>query len=238
MSSLRYVWAAATHKGMVREKNEDSLYPDSAGESDGPIVLMVADGMGGHVAGEVASRLAINAAASSDVSPADRVAAGNRAIREEVARQPELEGMGTTLTLVELAPDAKAHFAHIGDSRAYVFANGRLAQITEDHTVAAEYVALGHISAEEAIDHPQSHMLTRCLGLTRFVNVDELTLDIEKGDRILLCSDGLNSMVGDDTIAEVLAIDSAEEAAWKLIDEANEAGGNDNITVIVIDVVS
>ena len=234
---MRYVWGVATHMGKVRNNNEDAVFPDSSGESQGPTVLMVADGMGGHVAGEVASRLAVNAAASSDLPPADRIAAANRAIREEVARQPELEGMGTTLTLVELQPESTAHFGHIGDSRAYAYKDGEMVQLTEDHTVATEYVAMGKITAEEANDHPQSHVLTRCLGLTRFVNVDEVTLDVEPGDRILLCSDGLNSMVSDTLIASTLAEGAAEETAWKLVEHANEAGGNDNITVIVVDVL-
>jgi PPM family protein phosphatase len=235
---MRYVWGSATHQGMVRQNNEDSLFPDKSGESDGPAVLMVADGMGGHIAGEVASRLAINAAASADLDPDDRVAAANRAIREEVARQPDLEGMGTTLTLVQLEPGGVARFGHVGDSRAYLYRDGELRQLTEDHTVAAEYVALGHISAAEVDDHPQSHMLTRCLGLTRFVNVDRFDLDLSPGDRLLLCSDGLNSMVPPDGIAKALANGSADEAAWKLVESANKAGGHDNISVIVIDVVT
>jgi protein phosphatase len=193
--------------------------------------------MGGHVAGEVASRLAINAAASSNLEPDDRVAAANRAIREEVARQPELEGMGTTMTLVEVTPEGKARFAHVGDSRAYLYRGGELRQLTEDHTVAMEYVNLGQLSLEEAEDHPQSHMLTRCLGLTRFVNVDTIDIGLEPGDRILLCSDGLNSMVPADAIATSLAEGSADEVAWKLVEAANKAGGHDNISVIVIDAV-
>jgi protein phosphatase len=235
---MKYVWGSATHQGMVRQNNEDSLYPDRSGESDGPAVLMVADGMGGHIAGEVASRLAINAAASSELDPGDRVAAANRAIREEVARRPDLQGMGTTLTLVELTPEGIARFGHVGDSRAYLLRDGELRQLTEDHTVAAEYVALGQLSAEEAVDHPQSHMLTRCLGLTRFVNVDEFDLDLEPGDRLLLCSDGLNSMVAPDRIADSLTGGTADEAAWKLVEVANKAGGHDNTSVIVIDVLS
>jgi PPM family protein phosphatase len=235
---MRYVWGVASHTGKIRKNNEDAVFPRSSGESQGPAVLMVADGMGGHVAGEVASRLAINAAASSDLAPADRIAAANRAIREEVARQPDLEGMGTTLTLVELQPDAVASFGHVGDTRAYIYKDGELVQLTEDHTVAAEYVTLGQITAEEAFDHPQSHMLTRCLGLTGFVDVDEMTLDLEPGDRLLICSDGLSSMVSDDAIADTLADGTAEEAAWKLVDVANGAGGHDNITVIVVDVLA
>ena len=193
--------------------------------------------MGGHVAGEVASRLAVNAAASVDLEPADRVAAGNRAIREEVARQPDLDGMGTTMTLVELKPDGTAHFGHVGDSRAYILADERLVQLTNDHTVAAEYVAAGQLSQQEAENHPQSHMLTRCLGLTRFINVDELEMPVEPGDRLLLCSDGVNLMLSADEISSGLGSGTAEEAAWRLIDMANEAGGKDNITVIVIDVL-
>ncbi|HLF60480.1 MAG TPA: protein phosphatase 2C domain-containing protein [Acidimicrobiia bacterium] len=235
---MRYIWAAATHQGMARANNEDSVFPETSGESSGPAILMVADGMGGHIAGEVASRLAVNTAASSDLPPADRVAAANRSIREQVARQPDLEGMATTLTLVELTPDGKAHFGHIGDSRAYLFRAGKLRQLTADHTVVAQYVAAGTLSPEEAADHPHSHMLTRCLGLTRFVNVDEIELPLDPGDRLLLCSDGLTLMVTDDEIAANLATESADETVWALIEEANQAGGQDNITVIIADVLA
>ncbi|MGH8916176.1 MAG: PP2C family protein-serine/threonine phosphatase [Acidimicrobiia bacterium] len=236
---MKYVWASATHQGMVRQNNEDSIYPEKSGESEGPAVLMVADGMGGHVAGEVASRLAVNAAASSNtLEPADRVAAANRAIREEVARRPDLEGMGTTMTLVELTPEGLARFGHVGDSRAYLHRNGELNQVTSDHTVAAEMVSLGQLTQEESEDHPRSHLILRCLGLTRFVNVDEIELVLEPGDRILLCSDGLNSMVPHEAIAEGLGEGTAEEAAWRLVEMANKAGGHDNISVILIDVIS
>jgi protein phosphatase len=234
---VKYVWATATHQGKVREANEDSLFPTSDGDTEERVTLIVADGMGGHVAGEVASRLAINAAASSQLDPADRVAAGNRAIREEVGRQPNLEGMGTTMTLLELHPDAKAHFAHVGDSRAYLLRNGELEQVTADHTVLAEYLASGRLSPEEAVNHPQRHMITRCLGLTRFVNVDQIVIDVEPGDRYLLCTDGLNSMIDDGAIKEGLSEQAPDAAAWKLVDMANAAGGQDNITVIVADAV-
>ena len=234
---MKYIWATATHQGKVREANEDSLFPTSDGESDEEVTLIVADGMGGHVAGEVASRLAINAAASSRLAPADRVAAGNRAIREEVGRQPNLEGMGTTMTLLELHPDAIAHFAHVGDSRAYLLRGGELQQLTDDHTVLAEYVAAGKLSPEEAVNHPQRHMITRCLGLTRFVNIDEIKIDVETGDRFLLCTDGLNSMVDNDAIRQGLVEETADAAVWKLVEMANAAGGQDNITVIVADAV-
>jgi protein phosphatase len=186
---MRYVWATATHKGMVRDNNEDAIFPSSSGYATDEALVIVADGMGGHVAGEVASRLAVNAAAASNVEPADRVAAGNRAIREEIARDPGLEGMGTTMTLLSIE-GTTATIGHIGDSRAYLLRDGDFSQLTEDHTVAAEYVAMGQLQPDEAANHPQRHMLTRTLGLTRFVEVDEFKFDVVSGDRILLCSDG------------------------------------------------
>lgn len=231
---MRYVWATATHKGMVRDKNEDSVFPTSSGESTDEVLAIVADGMGGHVAGEVASRIAINAAASSDLVPTDRVEAGNRAIREEVARDPGLEGMGTTMTLLRVE-DSTATIAHIGDSRAYLLRDGELRQVTEDHTVAAEYVAQGQLSPEEAASHPQRHMLLRTLGLTRFVNVDEVKVEVVAGDRILLCSDGLTEMVRDEAIAEILGDGTPDEVVWSLVETANDAGGVDNITVVVVE---
>lgn len=233
---MRYVWASATHQGMLREQNEDSVFPTSSGESDSSVLAIVADGMGGHVAGEVASRIALNAAASSELGAADRVAAGNRAIREEVAREPNLEGMGTTMTLLEIEDDV-ATIGHIGDSRAYLLRDGGFSQITEDHTVAAEYVAQGQLSPEEAATHPQRHMLLRTLGLTRFVNVDEIKLDLSPGDRLLLCSDGLTEMVPDARIAKSLASGTPDEVVWKLVELANGAGGVDNITVVVVDAI-
>lgn len=232
---MRYLWATATHQGMVRDNNEDSVFPTASGDSDDHVVLIVADGMGGHVAGEVASRIAINAAASTELDPVDRVAAGNRAIREEVARDPSLEGMGTTMTLLVIDGDV-ATLAHVGDSRAYLLRQDELSQLTEDHTVAAEYVAMGQLSAEEAGSHPQRHMLTKTLGLTRFVNVDEYKVDLSRGDRILICSDGLTEMVDDMTIARTLSSGTPDEVVWKLVELANEAGGVDNITVVVVEV--
>lgn len=231
---MRYLWAAATHQGMVRDTNEDSVFPKASGESSDDVLVIVADGMGGHVAGEVASRIAINAAASIDVDPTDRVAAANRAIREEVARDPNLDGMGTTMTLLQIE-DAVATFAHVGDSRAYLLRDGDLRQVTDDHTVAAEYVAQGQLSPEEAATHPQRHMLLRTLGLTRFVNVDEVTVEVQPGDRLLLCSDGLTEMVKDDAIAKTLAGGTPDEVVWELVEMANNAGGVDNITVVVVE---
>ncbi len=234
---MRYLWATASHQGMVRQNNEDTVFPQRSGESSGPTVLIVADGMGGHVAGEVASRLAVNAAASTEVDPIDRVAAGNRAIREEVAREPSLEGMGTTMTLMSLQADGTAHFGHVGDSRAYLYRGAELTQITEDHTVAGELASLGQITKREVDSHPQRHMLTRTLGLTRFVDVDEFDLKLESGDRLLLCSDGLTEMVDDERIAKIISEGTPDDVTWALIEAANTAGGVDNISVVVVDVI-
>jgi len=234
---VRYLWATASHKGRVRDNNEDTVFPDSSGESDGGAVLIVADGMGGHVAGEVASRLAVNTAASTEKDAVARVKAANKAIREEVAREPGLEGMGTTMTLASIEEGGSARLAHVGDSRAYLLRSGELRQLTEDHTVAAEYVAQGQISPDDAAAHPQRHMLTRTLGLTPGIQVDEVSIDLESGDRLLLCSDGLTEMLPDDRIAEILGEGSPDEAVWELVESANEEGGVDNITVIVVEVV-
>lgn len=234
---VRYLWATASHKGRLRDNNEDTVFPDSSGESDGGAVLIVADGMGGHVAGEVASRLAVNTAASTEKDAVARVKAANKAIREEVAREPGLEGMGTTMTLASLEEGGSARLAHVGDSRAYLLRSGELRQLTEDHTVAAEYVAQGQISPDDAAAHPQRHMLTRTLGLTPGIKVDEVSIDLESGDRLLLCSDGLTEMIPDDRIAEILGEGSPDEAVWELVESANEEGGVDNITVIVVEVV-
>lgn len=233
---MRYVWATASHRGMVRDNNEDAMFPDSSGESSNQAILIVADGMGGHVAGEVASRLAVNAAASTELPPVARIAHANRAIREEVGREPGLEGMGTTMTLMALDDTGTARIAHVGDSRAYLLRNGELRRLTEDHTVAAEYVAAGEITEDEARTHPQRHMLTRTLGLTQFVDIDEIEVEVETGDRFLLCSDGLSEMVPDSDIAATLAGGrSPDDVVWSLIEMANGAGGTDNITVIVVD---
>jgi protein phosphatase len=235
---VNYLWAAATHRGRLRNNNEDAYYPESSGKGPGPVVLMVADGMGGAVGGEVASRLAVETAVAAQGTPLERVVAANRSVVDAALGDPHLAGMGTTMTLVELGPDQVAHLAHIGDSRAYLLRGGSLSMLTADHTVVAEHVASGRISEEDALTHPQRSMLTRVLGISPDVEIDEIDLPLEAGDRLLLCSDGLTNMVPDDQIASTLAATTPEEAAWTLIEQANRAGGHDNITVVVVDVGS
>lgn len=232
---MRYQWASATHTGLVRTNNEDAAYPATSGASSETSLFIVADGMGGHVAGEVASRIAVETAVDIVGNPGQRVVGANHALLLEVAANQELAGMGTTMTLLEVKGEV-AHIAHVGDSRAYLLRDGVLRQMTIDHTVAAEYVAAGRISPEEAQNHPQRNMITRALGLTQNLVVDEIEEPVQPGDRFLLCSDGVNSMLNDQQIAEQLGADTPEEAVWALIEAANSAGGHDNITALVVDI--
>lgn len=234
---MKYRWGIATHPGNVRPGNEDSVWPVSSGSGEAPVLVMVADGMGGAVAGEVASSMAVETARHSEGDLTERVLDANQAILDEVDRRPELRGMGTTLTLFELGDDGVAHFAHVGDSRAYLLRERELTQLTEDHTVVNMYLRTGAIAPEEAANHPQRSLITRAVGLTPDLDVDTGNLTLEAGDRLLLCSDGVNGMIDDDEIAEALAAESSEEAAWLLVEKANLAGGHDNITALVVDVV-
>jgi serine/threonine protein phosphatase PrpC len=233
---VKYQWAAGTHKGRVRNNNEDSYAPETAGRSTGPVVLMVADGMGGAIGGEIASQLAVQHAATGPGSPVERVIRANVAVVERTLKEPGLAGMGTTLTLAELGEDGNVNLAHVGDSRAYLWHQGLLEQLTDDHTVVAEQLAAGHISPADAVSHPQRSMLTRVLGISADLEVDSITFESAAGDRLLICSDGLTNMVEDERVAQLLAKGSPEEAVWALIEEANSAGGHDNITVVVVDV--
>lgn len=233
---MSYQWAVATHKGRMRASNQDALHPRAAGSGDGPIVFAVADGMGGHAAGEVASAIAIDKAVTSETDLEGRVLMANLAILNEATQRPELAGMGTTLTLAELGADRSAAFAHVGDSRAYLLRANTLIQLTHDHTLVNEYVQAGRLDPEEIATHPQRSMLTRAVGLTPDLEVDLFEQKLQPGDRLLLCSDGLSSMIDDDQIREVLMVQSAEEAVWSLVERANIAGGHDNVTALVVDV--
>ena len=212
------------------------------GSKEDPVIIAVADGMGGAVAGEVASRIAIEAAMSADptadLSPADRLRIGNQAVVAAVEEDYTLSGMGTTLTLGLFLPEGTASIAHIGDSRLYLFRDDELQQVTRDHTLVADLVALGQITREQAETHPRRNLVTRVIG-TPDIEVDEFELELMLGDRVVLCSDGLNSMLRDREIAERLRnASSPSDAAWSLVEAANAAGGADNTTVAVVDVSS
>lgn len=235
---MRFVWASGSHQGRMRDNNEDSVYPASDGRSNEPIVVAVADGMGGHVAGEVASRLAIERAMSlAEATPEERVVEGNGAIIDAILEKPSLAGMGTTMTLAELDPIGRVTIAHVGDSRAYLLRKEELRQLTRDHTFVAQQIAAGAITEQEAARHPQRGVLTRALGIGRDVAVDISRDRLMVGDRLMLCSDGLNSMISDDDIAGLLGSGTANDAVWALIEAANQAGGHDNVSVVVVELI-
>lgn len=231
---MRFVWASETHPGLRRPKNEDCIYPEFDGRTSDALLVALADGLGGHRGGEVASHLAVDEALKATGTPEERLVAANRAILDAVLERPGLVGMGTTLTLAELRPDGEVDLAHVGDSRAYWWHAGLLRQITRDHTFVQDEVRAGRLTAEQARRHPERSVLKRALGFGYNLEVDVAELRVSAGDRLLLCSDGLTSMVGDDRIAGTLEDEVPSEAAWRLIEAANRAGGLDNISVIVV----
>jgi PPM family protein phosphatase len=234
---MKIAIGAKTDVGLVREGNEDSLLIEEP-------LFVVADGMGGHLAGDVASSTAVGVIADrwhqSNMSDEDELRAvvreANSAIWERSQADPSLRGMGTTCTLVRV-DDSQARLAHVGDSRAYLFRDGELSQLTEDHTMVGRMVREGRLSLEEAELHPQRNIITRALGVDTDVDVDTFSLDLVTGDRILICSDGLTAMVRGGPIGEVLAGEpDPQRAAERLVQIAIDNGGEDNITVVVLDI--
>jgi protein phosphatase len=238
--SLRY--AARSHVGLIRDGNEDSGYA-------GPRLLVVADGMGGQAAGELASSVVVRTMAQLDTPTApgpadpiqalaDRIHEAHERLHSIITDNPQLEGMGTTLTAF-LFDEGRIAFAHIGDSRAYRLRGGRLEQLTSDHTWVQRLVDEGRISEEEAGHHPQRSLLMRALdGRGQVADADLSVTDAQPGDRIMLCSDGLSSFVSFDTLESTLAgYADPHQAAEALIQLALRAGGPDNVTCIVADVL-
>jgi PPM family protein phosphatase len=231
---------AASDRGRIREGNEDSFVASGS-------LAAVADGMGGAQAGEVASATAADELRGlQDGGPwrTDRLAGdalkqavleANRRIREMAAGDKSLEGMGTTVTAL-LEDDDVVHLAHVGDSRAYLLRGGELSQLTEDHTLVQELVKQGKLRPEEAKRHPQGSIITRALGADADVQVDTATFKIVPGDRLLLCTDGLTAVVDPATIRNVLLrTRDPQQASERLVAMANEQGGPDNVTVVVLD---
>jgi len=239
MGPMRYAWASATDPGKVRKHNEDSVYPRDLGVDESGFIAAVADGMGGHIGGEVASGIAISTVADSDhLTPEETLHAANLAVIDGILDNPRLAGMGTTLTLASFGDQGALTVAHVGDSRAYLARDGTIEQLTTDHSMVAELVAAGEITPAQAKVHPYRSVITRAVGLERNIEVDVLDKPLEVGDRVLLCSDGLTSMLDDTNISAVLAKgDDVAATVWELVDAANAAGGEDNITVVLIDVV-
>ena len=233
-----FTWATATDTGLVRDNNEDAVGPRDMGMETGPFVVGVADGMGGHQHGEVASRIALETALETEGDTVDRVRAANRAVFEAAARDGGLRGMGTTLTLAAFDGD-QLEIGHVGDSRGYLLRDGELRQLTTDHSLVAEMMARGEITAEEASVHPYRSVITRAIGLQREVEVDRGYHDVGTNDRVMRGSDGLTGMVPSDEIRDILTADRhPTESVWALIEAANAAGGLDNVSVVVVAVNS
>lgn len=233
---LRY--AVRSDLGLVRGNNEDSVYA-------GPRLLAIADGMGGHNAGEVASKIVIGALENldEDRAPGDlmralreAVAEGNHQIAAASRRDPDLEGMGTTLTALRFA-GSQVGLVHVGDSRAYLLRNDQLSQITHDDTYVQFLVDSGKLTPDEAKDHPRKSVILRALTGTE-VDPDVSIREARAGDRYLLCTDGLSDVVSAETILETMRIPDVQECADRLVELALRGGGPDNVTVIVADVVT
>lgn len=230
---MRLVVGAATDVGRVRDGNEDAYLVD-----DAMGLVAVADGMGGHRAGEVASATALEAlraAVSAGRPLREAVEDANRAVFEKAGTDDSLRGMGTTLTAATLAAGDTLLVGHVGDSRAYLLRDGELRQVTTDHSLVEELVRDGRLTPDEAAIHPQRSIITRALGVDASVEVDVYPVELAPGDVLLFCSDGLTGMLQPDVIAaELRREDDPTRVATKLVDAANAAGGEDNITVVVV----
>jgi serine/threonine protein phosphatase PrpC len=229
-----------TDAGKVRQNNEDSLL---VGEGNDASLFAVADGVGGSEAGEVASGITVEVLKElePDASFDTAIQEANRRILAAANEDERLSGMGTTVVAVRFTGsqnEPAAEVAHVGDSRVYLLRDGALKPLTEDHSLVAELVRSGDLTREQAAEHPQKNLITRALGADEDIEVDTMVLPVEVGDRILLCSDGLSDMVSESRISEVLSEPSQdpEGPARRLLSEALEAGGSDNITIVLIDV--
>jgi serine/threonine protein phosphatase PrpC len=228
--------ASRSDTGRKRRRNEDAYVVQ-------PPLFAVADGMGGAQAGEVASRLAVEALADDgggtggESRVLELIQEANRRVYEHQGSNSDTSGMGTTMT-VALVEDAVVTIGHVGDSRAYLVRDGAVDQLTEDHSLVAELIRSGKLSPEEAESHPQRSVITRALGSDPDVDVDTFTVEAHPGDVFLLCSDGLTSMVGDETILEAVEghRGDLDGAASELVRRANRAGGEDNITVVCFEI--
>jgi PPM family protein phosphatase len=222
--------AALTDIGLHRSTNEDAYVAE-------PPLFAVADGMGGAQAGEVASHLALEAlgeALAADAALPDAALAANARVYDVSRSDRAHSGMGTTLTAARLGGD-RLEFVHVGDSRLYLWRAESLEQVTADHSLVGEMVREGHLTREAALNHPQRSILSRALGTEPRVEIDSGEVELRAGDAVVLCSDGLYSMVSETTIAAVLAaVDDPGRVARRLVHEAKSEGGHDNITVIVL----
>jgi PPM family protein phosphatase len=251
LDSMRVRFAGDTHVGMTRNHNEDALHL--------PVderLAIVADGMGGHASGEVASRMAVDTVVEYFKETAEEqiltwpfkvdrqggedvtrlvtaIKLANVKIHEQAQRDPACKGMGTTI-VAALFRDDTIVVGHVGDSRLYRIREGGIHQVTEDHSLINDYIKMKRMTADEAATWPHKNVIVRALGMKESVQVDVHTEQPRLGDCYLLCSDGLSGMIGDDTIREVIGGErDLDRAAEELISAANYAGGKDNITVVL-----
>lgn len=251
---MKIEYFGMTDVGRKRDKNEDSLLVD--GELG---IFVVADGMGGHQGGEFASRIAVQTVSETMTQLArdpeatiatdrlfDRSQPGERlryAIRiasskiyDEACQNPHLKGMGTTIVSLYIH-EGRGFIAHAGDSRAYLLRQGQMKQVTSDHSLVAEQLRAGFITQAEIKNHKYKNIITRSVGFQEDVEVDLTTVALESGDRFLLCSDGLSNLVDESELQRVLAGSSPKNACRRLIEAANQKGGDDNITLVIVSIL-
>ena len=235
---MRIRWGGASDRGLRRSENQDAMYADIG-------LFVVADGMGGHLGGSVASSLAVKTVAANSPSTPDELSAAvrhaNQVVHHRSTAHPDLAGMGTTLCAIAVVERDHSRvwcLVNVGDSRVYRYQSGELTQLTIDHNFVAEMIRVGDLSIEEAADHPRRNTLTRAIGVEPEVSVDDWILDLTGNDRFLLCTDGVTNELSDIEIAEMLDGEQhPSEIARALVRQANDKGGRDNSTALVVDIV-
>lgn len=234
---------SATDIGQKRQMNQDFVFASDQPVGNLPNLFVVADGMGGHNAGDFASRYGVTVLTETvrqdtNFNPVKILRKGFEKANQEILSQArsdaEMTGMGTTMVACTLTGEY-AYIANVGDSRLYLIMNGEIRQVTQDHSLIAEMVRMGELTPEEGAIHPDKNIITRAVGTAEEVKIDFFDLHIEEGARIVMCSDGLYNMVDNAEIGEIAKTHAPEEAVRRLIARANENGGRDNIGVIVID---
>ena len=234
---MRIRWGGASDRGLRRAENQDAMYADIG-------LFVVADGMGGHLGGSVASSLAVKTlAANSPSTPSELLAAvrhANQVVHHRSTAHPDLTGMGTTLCAIAVTQSGDSRvwcLVNVGDSRVYRYQGGELTQLTVDHNFVAEMVRAGDLTPSQAAAHPRRNTLTRAVGVEPEVQIDDWILELTGNDRFLLCTDGLTNELDASEIAELLESDQhPSEVARALVRQANDRGGRDNSTALVVDV--
>lgn len=238
---------AITDIGQKRQLNQDFIYLSETPIGNLPNVFIVADGMGGHNAGDYASRYAVETVVEEIGSSYEKnpvrimeraIERANTLIREKASEDAAYNGMGTTMVIATCL-GRYLEVANVGDSRLYVVNSDRIEQITQDHSLVEEMVRMGGIDRESARNHPDKNIITRAIGARDYIEADFFNLELQTGDMVLLCSDGLTNMMDDETIHQILTTDgSLEDRVEELVRTANQNGGKDNISVVVVEPLS